>query len=236
MSTPMVFILLAAISATLGLILFFAPNVPPKGRDLAVGLLTSCVATLAIFALQQYIETSAEAQNKQDAATVKRQEKTAAAVAAEQSFHLSLALTSDLTGFNPEGHSMAGYYLSGKTFNSAQFRNANLHKAQLRGANLRNVDATGADLGGANLFYADLTGAILDGANLAQANLQSATLERADIEHARSLDGATVNAATCWPTGFLDTIAPRMHLIAVPILTDPARPVKASLGKTCAGG
>lgn len=243
----LILIIIAVVSLVVGVALLRDPHAHPRLHDLGVGLLTSCVTAFAIFALQLTVDANERSQAKRDstaeeeranrdAAIAREQEKTAKALAEEQSFRLSLSLTQDLTGFNPNGHSLAGFYLSGKVFNSANFRKTDLRYAQLRGANLRNVDGVEADFEGANLLYADLSQSVLTGANLAGANLEGAKFELADVENARSFAGATVNADTCWPEGFLETVAKTAQLIPKPILLRPDHPVKASLGKTCPGG
>jgi uncharacterized protein YjbI with pentapeptide repeats len=125
-------------------------------RNLGVGLLTGTVTTMAVLLLQWTLteadQQQEELQRKQD----QRQEEVLRQQAEQQTFELSLALTSDLTGFNPKGRSLAEAYLSGKKLNSAKLEKADLREAELRGADLTAADLDGANMTGANLLDATL--------------------------------------------------------------------------------
>jgi hypothetical protein len=207
-----------------GLYCFVANGLPDHVRNLGVGLLTGTVATMAVLLLQW---TIAEADHRREAAEQKWAEY--------QTFQLSLALTSDLTGFDPKGRSLAEAYLGGKNLNSARLEKANLRAAVLRGANLTAANLDGANLKDANLKDATLNLATLDKADLTGANLEGTKFGLAQVETAK-LTGAHVNAATCWPKGFLETIAPKAGLIAKPITIRPDKPEPPSLGYTCKEG
>ena len=224
----------AVLALLLGSVCFLFGNGDTK--NLGIGLLTGTVATAGLFAVQVSIERSKDNAEAVAKAQERKQEIRQGKQTAEQTFQLSIALTSDLTGFDPRGHSLAGTYLSGKTLNSAHLDGAHLEHAQLRGTHLRQSQLTAAHLEGANLRDADLTQAILAGANLRGAHLEGAKFALAAIEQAKSLRGATVDQNTCWPRGFLQTIALKAHLVPRAIRTDPANPVPASMGHTCKEG
>ncbi|MET9073629.1 pentapeptide repeat-containing protein [Streptomyces sp. NPDC004232] len=75
-----------------------------------------------------------------------------------------------------------------------KFEDSNLEGAHFNGADLRGVDFLGAHFAGAEF----------DGANLKGADLRSADLSHTNISYAKDLQGALVNAQTCWPHGFLN--------------------------------
>jgi uncharacterized protein YjbI with pentapeptide repeats len=204
-------------------------------RNLGVGLLTGTVTTMAVLLLQWTLteadQQQEELQRKQD----QRQEAVLREQAEQQTFELSLALTSDLTGFNPKGRSLAGAYLSGKKLNSAKLEGADLRGAELRGADLTAANLDGANMTRANLLDATLNLATLRKTNLSGANLRGVKFGRAAVETA-TLKGAEVNANTCWPAGFLEAVAPNAGLVPRPILTDPNNPEEPSFGYTCPEG
>ena len=177
--------------------------------DIGKSLLTGAVLSFALLVLQLHLD----AQRRADAE--------------QQQFSLSVSFAKDLTGLNPQ-YPLTDISLAGKTLDEAQLddevlRGANLRDASLRGAHLDGADLRGADLHRASLNGADLTGADLRradlyGADLTGAELPEADLRRADLRGARfehvymdaatsaKLQGATVDAKTCWPEDYLANI------------------------------
>jgi uncharacterized protein YjbI with pentapeptide repeats len=116
------------------------------------------------------------------------------------SFRSSIALTSDLSGFDPQGRSLNGLNFAKKKLHVANLRKASLVRARLREAELIAADLSEANLQKADLFYARLFNAGVIGANFSGANLEGAELATTGLETAR-LDGARVHEATCWEVG-----------------------------------
>ena len=171
-----------AVGALLAGLYCFRRSSDDHVRNLGVGLLTGTVTTMAVILLQWTLteadQQQEEVQRKQD----QRQEAVLRRQAEQQTFELSLALTSDLTGFNPKGRSLAGAYLSGKKLNSAKLEGADLRGAELRGADLTAANLDGANMTRANLLDATLNLATLRKTNLSGANLQGVMFGRAAVE------------------------------------------------------
>jgi hypothetical protein len=122
----------------------------------------------------------------------------------EALWRANVAVTHDLTGFDPHGHSLSDLSFANKILVGANFSGMSLE-----GVTLDYADLNGADLERTNLVEASLTGADLSTASLAGADLRRALLEGtkfddAAVEGVRSLEGAVATPATCWPSGFLD--------------------------------
>jgi Pentapeptide repeats (8 copies) len=204
-------------------------------QSLGIGLISSgFVATAILFlqllvneAQQEEAEDLREAQEA-EAEALREAQEAEADVLREENFRLAVSLTSNLTGFDPAEHeySLDGLRFSGKILDSAHFDDYNLAEFDFQDTKLRAANLRRADLSGANLLGADLSYAELEGADLSGANLRSATFTQAAIEKVVSWRGAEVNARTCWPEGFLATIAPDAGL----------KSDSGSLGHTCPEG
>ncbi len=177
--------------------------------DIGKSLLTGAVLSFALLVLQLHLD----AQRRADAE--------------QQQFALSVSFANDLTGLDPK-FPLTDISLAGKTLNEAELddevlRGENLRDASLRGAHLdgadlrgadlhraslRGADLTGADLRGADLYGADLRGAELPEANLRRADLRGAQFENVymDSVYSAKIQGATVDAKTCWPEDYLANI------------------------------
>jgi hypothetical protein len=86
---------------------------------------------------------------------------------------------------------------------------------------LHGTDFRGAQLAGANFLGADLSTAEVARADFTGADLRSANLSEAPIELAKSLDGAKVNAKTCWPTHFLTSVNPAIRRLRARLVVNP---------------
>jgi len=178
--------------------------------DIGKSLLTGAVLSFALLLLQVHLDRvrSHEAEQEQ--------------------FSLSVSFAKDLTGFHPE-FPLTDIPLAGKTLDEAELNGQDLRGANLRAASLKDAGLVGADLRGADLHNASLIGAHLEGADLRGANLSGADLTRAvlwteagaaDLRHAdlrgaqlknaqmdlpssAKIEGAMVNATTCWPSDYL---------------------------------
>ena len=131
----------------------------------------------------------------------------------------NVATSSEMAGFNPAGHSLflpEKIDFSGKILHDANFRNADLHGIQFRDSDLRGADFQWCEAGRASFVGADLTATNFQSADLSGANLSAAHLTRAQIAGAKSLKGATVNANTCRPSGFLRDRTPACCGVAKP--------------------
>lgn len=122
----------------------------------------------------------------------------------EAVWRANVAVTHDLTGFDPHGHSLADLSFANKILVGANFSGMSLD-----GMTFDHADLNGADLERTNLTDASLTGADLSTASLAGADLRRTYLEgtrfdNAAVEGVRSLEGAMATPATCWPAGFLE--------------------------------
>lgn len=113
------------------------------------------------------------------------------------SFRSSVAMTSDLTGFDANGRSLDGFTLSGKNLHAAVLEKAEMSRANLAFSDLKEANLQGAHLDGANLFYAKFKRSALQGADLTDANLKGAEISTADIEGVK-FSGARVHGETCW--------------------------------------
>jgi hypothetical protein len=117
----------------------------------------------------------------------------------------SLVVASTLNGFDPRGHSVENLNLSGKILIGAKFDSKNLADSQLNDTDLRSSTFYNADLRRVNLRGSNLSTAEFNGADLSGADLRGADLSYAAIETAKTLKGATADANTCWPEGFMET-------------------------------
>ena len=152
-----------------------------------------------------------------------------------------------LAGLVTEGHDLhrpEPLNFSGKELPAADFRNADAHGLEFRDATMLGADFTQANLRGANFVGADLQASDLSGADLSGAQLQAAHLARVELSDIKSLEGAEVNANTCWPDGFLTSdnrTYQRLRAQLVPKLaTDSATNTKKTIlgyedrpGKAC---
>lgn len=116
----------------------------------------------------------------------------------------SLALASELRGFDPGSHPVKGVVFSGKNLKNAMFLNKDLRGSYFNEAHLEDAVFQGADLTGANFIGANLARATFRGADLSRADLRAASLGRAlELTHVRSLHKAKVSVNTCWPERFM---------------------------------
>jgi Pentapeptide repeats (8 copies) len=139
-------------------------------RDLGVALVVGSL----FFAASLFVQLSAEASN----------------------FRMTIAVSKDLTGFDPNDRSLQEMTFAGKNLNRAKFEGANLRDADLSTAYLGEANLKNANLRGANLFYAVLLRANLINTDLTGADLQGAELST-DILEAQ-LKKAKVHRETCW--------------------------------------
>jgi uncharacterized protein YjbI with pentapeptide repeats len=171
---------------------------PTDLKAIGSSLLTGSLVSLAIFALQFYLD-------REDARKSK-----------EEQFRLTLAVTKDLEGLDPP-LSLAGLNLPDKVLDHAELAGEDLTDANLAGASLRSANLEGAQLEGANLYRADLTGAQMVGADLDNAVLASATLQDVSIYRGSDvelgLEGTKVDARTCWPADFLTSAVDQIHAL-----------------------
>lgn len=149
-------------------------------RNLGASLITGVAVTLAVFGLQLFLNDRAE----------------------QEDFRFRVALSGDLSGFDPGRHAMDSMHLAGKTLDGAKFAGQSLRGAVLQGSSLVGTNLKGAHLEGANLIGADLTDAVLTDAHLDGADLRGTHFVRASIASVASWKGAKVNWHTCWPRGF----------------------------------
>jgi pentapeptide repeat protein len=193
---------IAAAVLVVGCVLLFRLGKSPAGqtnhraeawRALGSSMITGAAVTFAIFALQLYVDKNSE----------------------EEDFRLKVAMTGNLSGFDPKGHPLDGMHLAGKALNGAAFEGASLRGTVMRDASLVGTSLKRAHLEKANLINADLTDAILTGASLDNADLRNARFVNATISDVASWKGAKVNFWTCWPRGF-DLKAHLDELIAIP--------------------
>lgn len=230
---------IAVLSFILGITFFTRSN--SRWHDLGVGLLTGTSTAFLLLMLQvsldqAQVDADKRAEQERDAEEriAKQQDREAAKRAAEEAFLLQLSLSANLTGFDPQARSLQDAYLSGKTLVDAHFEDADLRGAQLRNSNLTAADLDDADLRGANLLFARLRTATLRRADLRGADLRGAKFSFADVWSAR-LDGAIVDARTCWPRSFLRTRAPKAGFVVMPVRTE-RRSDPPSLGHVCERG
>lgn len=167
---------LLVILATLGGFALYSGR--EKARDLGVALLSGSILALSVLFLQLLNENIAQEEQR-------RQER----VAERRAFDLTVAVSRDLSGFDPGGRNLDEMVLSAKNFEWANFRNTSLKGAIIVDARLVDTDLSGADLYKAVLAYSNMKGATLRGAKF----------EDADLDHVR-LKGAEVNNETCWPS------------------------------------
>lgn len=139
-------------------------------RDLGVALVVGSL----FFAASLFVQLSAEANN----------------------FKMTIAVSKDLTGFDPNDRSLEGMTFAGKNLNRAKFKGANLVEADLSTAFLGEANLENADLRRANLFYAVLLRARLINTDLTDANLQGAELSTVILD--AQLNRAKVHRETCW--------------------------------------
>jgi serine/threonine protein kinase, bacterial len=71
-------------------------------------------------------------------------------------FKMTIAVSNDLTGFDPNGRSLQQMTFAGKKLARAKFKEADLRDADLSTAYLGEANLEDADLRGADLFYAVL--------------------------------------------------------------------------------
>jgi Pentapeptide repeats (8 copies) len=196
---------------------------PADLKAIGSSLLTGSLVSLAIFALQFYLD-------REDA----RQAK-------EEQFRLTLAVTKDLEGLDPP-LPLAGLNLPDKVLDHAELAGEDLTDANLAGASLRSANLEGAQLEGANLYRADLEGAQMVGADLDNAVLSSANLRDATIYGPTGveleLDGTDVDARTCWSADFLTSAinqieALRADLDPQPIVKTGREIRSEDIGRAC---
>ena len=149
-------------------------------RNLGASLITGVAVTLAVFGLQLFLSDRAE----------------------QEDFRFRVALSGNLSGFDPGRHGMDSMHLAGKVLNGAKFAGISLKGAVLQDSSLIGTNLKGARLEGANLIGATLTDAVLTGAHLDGADLRGTHFNRASIASVASWKGAKVNWQTCWPEGF----------------------------------
>ncbi len=194
-------LVVAALFLIVGGFLIFSERWRPFGttpervdiqRNLGMALLPGAIFTLAIFALQLYLDlTNQHVQDLRDRE------------ARHETVQLAIATTKDLSGFDPRGEPLRNVYLAGKILDGARFGGADLRGAQLRVASLKGAELADARLQRANLINADLSETVLTGANLAGAELRLAKFDHAELYQVKSLQGAIVDARTCWPIKFM---------------------------------
>jgi uncharacterized protein YjbI with pentapeptide repeats len=125
--------------------------------------------------------------------------------ALEEAFwRANVAVTHDLTGFDPHGHSLSDLSFANKILVGANFSGMSLEAMTFDYANLNGADLERTNLVDASLTGADLSTASLAGADLRRAFLEGTRFDQAAVEGVRSLEGAVATPATCWPAGFLD--------------------------------
>jgi hypothetical protein len=139
-------------------------------RDLGVALVVGSL----FFAASGFVQLSAEA----------------------NSFRMTIAVTDNLTGFDPNGRSLQGMTFAGKNLSRAKLKEANLKDADLSGAFLGEANLEDADLPGANLFYSILIRAKLKNTDLTGADLRGAELSTGVL--GAQLRDAKVHRETCW--------------------------------------
>jgi uncharacterized protein YjbI with pentapeptide repeats len=163
-------------------------------RDLGMALVPGAIFGLAVFALQLYLDLNNQrVQNQRDRE------------ARHETVQLAIATTQDLSGFDPRGEPLSGVYLAGKVLDGARFEDADLRDAVLRDTSLQGAELSDAQLQRAELINADLFEAVLTDANLAGAELRAAKFEGASLYGVESLEGAIVDARTCWPARLFGT-------------------------------
>ncbi|MFE7524250.1 pentapeptide repeat-containing protein [Kitasatospora sp. NPDC057542] len=145
------------------------------------GLITGFAVSLSVQFLTKSLETAQE----------------------EATWHASVTVASELYGFSPGKHSIEGISFNGKDMRDADFKGVDLSGFQFRDTVLRGADFTDANLTGTNFIGADLSKTVFKGATLQEALLLSSNLSRADLTGVRSMEGAQVNALTCWPAKFM---------------------------------
>jgi uncharacterized protein YjbI with pentapeptide repeats len=139
-------------------------------RDLGVALVVGSL----FFGASLFVQLSAEADN----------------------FRMTIAISKDLTGFDPNGRSLRGMTFAGKNLNRAKLKGADLERADLSTAFLGEAHLEDADLRDANLFYAILFRAVLRNTDLTGADLRGAELSAGVL--GAKLEGARVHRETCW--------------------------------------
>jgi hypothetical protein len=139
-------------------------------RDLGVALMVGAL----FFAASLFVQLSAEANN----------------------FKMTIAVSKDLTGFDPNDRSLQEMTFAGKNLNRAKLKDANLVGADLSTTHLGEANLENANLRGANLFYAVLLRAKLKDANMTGADLRGAELSTGIWSV--HLNDAKVHSETCW--------------------------------------
>jgi Pentapeptide repeats (8 copies) len=145
-------------------------------RDLGVALMVGAL----FFAASLFVQLSAEASN----------------------FKTTIAVSKDLTGFDPNDRSLQEMTLAGKNLNRAKLEGANLVRADLSTTHLGEANLKNANLREASLFYAVLLRATLENTDMTGANLRGAELST-EILTAQGiltvrLNDAKVHRETCW--------------------------------------
>lgn len=148
---------------------------------LAGGILTGAVVTFGLLLLQQWLAASSE----------------------NALWRASVGTAANIPGFTPGNRSMQGMNLSGKQLRDADLRQKNLTGVEFRDTNLTGSDLVGANFHGDTMYSANLSYTDLTGADLSGAEIQGVQFVGAHIADIKSLKGATVDAATCWPPRFL---------------------------------
>lgn len=124
----------------------------------------------------------------------------------ESTWRANVNTSFQMAGLVVKGHDLHDpepLNFSGKELRDADFRDAEAEGIQFRDAKLRGSDFHGANLRDASFVAADLTGTEFAGADLSGADLRVTHFIRSRISDVRSMQGARVDANTCWPIGFL---------------------------------
>jgi uncharacterized protein YjbI with pentapeptide repeats len=133
-------LLTMALLALVGAVLFYRGDDKSKEASLGATFLTGAFFAAAAVAVQLGLDQS--------------------------NFKTTLAVSGDLSGFDPDGRSLEGFNLSAKKLVSAQLRSADLRDANLALSDLADATLEGANLEGANLRYAAATRADFRDADL----------------------------------------------------------------------
>lgn len=160
--------------AVVGGILFVRGHAQSKEASLGATFLTGALFAAAAIAVQLGIEQS--------------------------NFKTTVAVSSDLSGFDPNGHSLEGFNFSAKKLVGAQLDSADLEGANLALSDMADATLEGADLQGANLRYASAAHADFRGVDLRGADLEGAKFYRTALSTA-DLRRASVHRHTCFTLG-----------------------------------
>ncbi len=143
-----------------------------RRRDLGVAFVTGACFTIAAVLLQLSVEAS--------------------------NFRMTVAVSDDLTGFDPQGRDLESMTFAGKSLRRAELEGVSLAEANLAEAQIVEADLKGADFTHANLFYALLRQSRMDSdTNFERADLRGAELATPAALFA-NLHRAQVHRETCW--------------------------------------